>query len=366
MRTRIFSILKKEFIHISRDFRTLVIVIVMPIAMLFLYGFALNMEIQNIALIVLDRDQSPDSRALIRKFQGSKFFTVQYFDGEESQLETFFEERTARMILIVPLDFAKNLLRQPRTAVQVLIDASDPNASQAIRNYADAVIRGFSLEHGIAPAFEIETAIWYNPSLKSAYFFVPGLAVLILIMISALLTSIAIVREKETGTLEQILVSPIRPLEIIVGKVVPYIFLAFADLIIILLIAHFVFDVPFVGSMGMLLGSSLIFIIVALSLGLLISTKAQTQQVAMMVALVATLLPTVMLSGFIFPIASLPKPLQLLSYLVPARYFMVVIRGILLKGNHFMQLISEILVLAALGIVLLMISVKKFKTTIET
>ncbi|MFQ5751208.1 MAG: ABC transporter permease, partial [bacterium] len=190
-------------------------------------------------------------------------------------------------------------------------------------------------------------------------------AALILIMISALLTSIAIVREKETGTMEQILVSPIRPIEIIVGKVVPYVFLAFVDLIIILLIAHFVFDVPFVGHLGLLLFASLIFIFAALSLGLLISTKAQTQQVAMLMALMVTLLPTVILSGFIFPISSLPKILQLVTYVVPARYFMVVIRGIMLKGNVFTQLVPEISILAAIGFVLLIISAKKFKTTLE-
>ncbi|MFQ5709261.1 MAG: ABC transporter permease [bacterium] len=366
MKSRIRPIVRKEFIHISRDFRTLVIVILMPVVMLFLYGFALNMEIQNIDLIVLDHSKTPDSRALIQRFEGSDYFTVKHFAGPESQLEPFFDRRDARMILIVPEDFSKALYRQPRTSIQVLIDASDPNAAQAIRNYANAVISSVNTEQAIMPAFKVEPTIWYNPALKSSYFFVPGLAALILIMISALLTSIAIVREKETGTLEQILVSPIRPIEIIVGKVVPYIVLAFIDLIIILAIAHFVFAVPFIGRLSLLVFSSLVFIFAALSLGLMISTKARTQQVAMMMALVATLLPTVMLSGFIFPLTSLPKPLQLLSYLVPARYFLVVIRGIMLKGNSLLQLWPEVSVLGALGVVLLIVSTRRFKTTVET
>ncbi|MFQ6112717.1 MAG: ABC transporter permease [bacterium] len=366
MNSRIIPIIRKEFIHISRDFRTLVIVILMPVIMLFLYGFALNLEIQNIDLLVLDHDQSPDSSTLIRKFEGSEYFTVKHFSGPESRLQSFFSRRNARMIMIIPEDFSKRLYRQPIARVQVLIDASDPNAAQAIRNYSNAIFQSFSAEQAVPPVFDIETSIWYNPALKSSYFFVPGLAALILIIISALLTSIAIVREKETGTLEQILVSPIKPTEIIVGKVIPYIFLAFVDLLIILIIARLVYKVPFVGRLSLLIFSSLVFIFAALSIGLLISTRAETQQVAMMMALLATMLPTVILSGFIFPIASLPKILQLLTYAVPARYFMAVIRGIMLKGNTLQQLLPEISILATLGIVLLIVSAKRFKTTLET
>lgn len=365
MNSRIFPIIRKEFVHIRRDFRTLVIVILMPLVMLFLYGFTFNMEIQNVDTIVLDHDNSSASRSLVQKFEGSGFFRVKYFAGPQSELQSFFFRRVARMILIIPKDFSKSSYLLPRTQVQVLIDASDPNAAQAIRNYSNAVFRLFSQERAAKPVFDIESTIWYNPGLKSAYFFVPGLAVLILIMISALLTSIAIVREKETGTMEQILVSPIRPLEIIVGKVVPYILLAFVDLLIILFVANFVFDVPFVGSHSLLLFASLIFIFTSLSLGLLISTRAQTQQVAMMMALMATMLPTVMLSGFIFPLDSLPRILQLISYMVPARYFMTVIRGVMLKGNTFAQILPELSILAGLSFVLILISIKKFRTTIE-
>lgn len=363
--TRLLAIIRKEFIHISRDARTLLIVIVMPILMLFLYGFAINMEIQNINLLVLDHSQTPDSYDLIRKFAGSKYFTVLNFDGPESKVHAFFARREADMCLIIGHNFAEQLYRQPITAVQVLIDASDPNSAQAIRNYSNAVFQSFSVERGLGAIFDIAPTVWYNPSLKSAYFFVPGLAALILIMISALLTSIAIAREKETGTMEQILVSPVRPIEIIIGKVVPYICLALVDLTIILVIARVVFNVPFVGSLGLLVFTSFLFIFVSVSLGLLISTKAQTQQVAMMVALVATLLPTVMLSGFMFPLTSLPKPLQVISHIVPARYFLVIIRGIMLKGNQFMDLLPEIAILAVFGTTLLFISVRKFSTKLE-
>ncbi len=363
--SRIFPIIIKEFIHISRDFRTLIVVIVLPVVMLFLYGFAINMEIQNINMLVLDHSNSPESSSLIRKFSGSDFYTVLPFDGTEAEIETIFANREADMALILAGDFAAEHARSPETTVQILIDASDPNAAQAIRNYTNTVIQFYNMAHGAKPSFEITPTVWYNPSLKSAYFFVPGLAALILIMISALLTSVAIVREKETGTMEQILVSPVRPVEIIIGKVVPYIILAFLDLIIILNIAYFVFDVPFVGSLGLLIFCSLLFIFTSLSLGLFISTKARAQQVAMMMALVATLLPTVMLSGFMFPLSSLPAPLRVLSHLVPARYYLVIIRGIMLKGNHFLQLLPQVLALAGMAIVLMVVSARKFKTNLE-
>lgn len=365
MRGRILPIVRKEFVHIRRDFRTLIIVVAMPVMMLFLYGYAINLEIQNVDVVVQDRDQSVVSRALVRKFEGSRFFTVRHFRGPQSELERLFERRVCRMIVVIPPGFARDLQREPAARVQVLIDASDPNAAQAIRNYSDAVFQAFNAEHGFRLPFEIETAIWYNPALRSAYFFVPGLAVLILIMISALLTSIAIVREKETGTLEQMLVSPVRPVEIIVGKFLPYILLAFLDLLIILVIARTVFHVPFLGSLALLLGSALVFIFVGLSLGLLISTVAPTQQVAMMAALTSTLLPTVMLSGFFFPLNSLPRILQIITYVVPARYFLPVIRGILLKGNGVTEILPEMAILAGMAVALLGISVRRFQTTLE-
>lgn len=365
MYSRIIPIINKEFFHIRRDFRTLIIVIVLPVAMLFLYGFALNLEVQNVDVVVFDHDGTPFSRDLIRQFEGSKFFTLKAFDGNLSDLPALFSRREARMAMIIPVDYARQAATASRAPVQIIIDASDPNAAQAIRNYVNAVFQSYSLSRGIVPPFEIETAIWYNPALKSSYFFVPGLAALILVMISALLTSIAIVREKETGTIEQILVSPIRPFEIIVGKVVPYIFLAFLDLLIILLIARLVYKVPFMGAPALLLFASLIFIFAALSLGLLISTVTRTQQVAMMMALMATMLPTVLLSGFMFPINSLPQILQWATYAVPARYYLVIIRGIMLKGNDVVQLWPQMGILLGFGVFLLAVSAKKFKLTLE-
>ncbi len=364
MSSRITPIVRKEFIHIVRDFRTLIIIFIMPVAMLMIYGYAINMEIQNIDLAVMDYSRSPASRDLVRAFDGSRFFTVRETHGGIAQIGDLFQSQQAKLVLIIPRDFGETIERPLPTSVQLLIDASDSNAAQAIRNYSDAVLMGFNTERGLASSFDVQTAIQYNPTLKSSYFFVPGLVALILMMISALLTSVTIAREKETGTLEQILVSPVRPHEIIIGKVVPYIIMAFMDGVIILLVAYFWFEVPVVGSVVLILGACLMFVFVALAIGLFISTVAHTQQVAMMAALTASLLPTIMLSGFIFPIASIPKVLQIVTYLVPARHFLPIIRGVMLKGNGLADIGILLAVLGGMGIFFLGVSTRKFKMTL--
>lgn len=366
MSSRLIPIIRKEFIHIRRDVRTLLIVFAMPVLMLMIYGYAINMEIQNINLAVFDHSNTPASRELVRAFAGSRFFTVKDYSGGTEEIDKLFQQRRAKLALLIPHDFASRLAQPAPAAVQLLVDASDSNTAQGIRNYATTVLQLYNLERGSDLAFEVRTTIAYNPTLKSSYFFVPALVALILMMISALLTSVTIAREKETGTMEQILVSPVRPLEIVAGKVVPYILLAFVDGILILLVAHFWFAVPILGSLVLILAAALLFVFVALALGLLVSTAARTQQVAMMAALLASLLPTIMLSGFIFPLASMPQMLQWVTYAVPARYFLPVIRGVLLKGNTLAEIWSFLLILAGFGLLLMMISVRKFKMTLES
>jgi len=365
MATRIFALIRKEFTHIRRDFRTLLIIFLMPVIQLFMFGYAINMEIQRIDLAICDYAATPASTALVRSFQGSKYFSVKPFTGEVSALEQLFQKRQAQAVLIIPHDFGESFAGTLPAAVQILIDASDSNSAQSLRNYIETVVQMYNLDRGLKPPLDVRTTIEYNPALKSAYFFVPGLVALILMMISALLTSITIAREKETGTMEQILVSPVRPIEIILGKVVPYIGLAFLDGIIVLLVAHFWFEVPVRGQVLMILLAALLFVFVALAIGLLISTRARTQQVAMMAALMASMLPTVMLSGFIFPVANLPRPLQIISYIVPAKYFLQVIRGMMLKGNTAAELWVPLTVLVGMGLFLTLISAKKFRMTLE-
>jgi len=364
---RILAISRKEFLHIIHDPRSLLIIFVMPIAQLVMFGYALNMEIQNIDLAVIDYSKTEYSRRLVQEFEGNNFFRPYYYEGKYSEIEQLFLKREARVILIIEKDFDKNYQLTGSVAVQILIDAADPNAGTMMKYYCNFVINNFNERYGgkVLLPFNVQPRIWYNPDLKSSYFFVPGLVALILVMISALLTSITITREKEMGTMEQILVSPVKPREIIIGKVLPYILMAFLDGFLILLIGVVLFNVPFEGSYLLLIFLSTLYITTALSLGLMISTIVSTQQVAMMVALASTLLPTVMLSGFIFPIKSMPVILQYISYVVPAKYYLIIIRGIMLKGNTLAQLATQMLFLLLMTAILLRNALVRFKTNLE-
>jgi ABC-2 type transport system permease protein len=367
MMGRITAISRKEFLHIIHDPRSLIILFVLPVLQLIMFGYALNMEIQNINLAIIDRSKSTVSREIIDTFRGSRYFSVFEYDDPISQMDELFFDRKAHAILIIDQDFQKNFVRQQQVPVQILIDAADPNAATMIRQYCNGVIMHFNeINNTRLPVlFDIESRIWYNPDLKSDYFFIPGLVALILVMISALLTSITVTREKEMGTMEQILVSPIRPVEIVLGKVLPYTALAFFDGLLILILGMTLFDIPFIGSYLLLLLLSVLYIITALSLGLMISTAVSTQQVAMMAAVAATLLPTLMLSGFIFPLNAMPDLLQYLSYIVPAKYYLVIIRGIMLKGNTLFQLAGQTGFLLLLSFILLINAVRKFSLNLE-
>jgi len=365
--SRIWAISRKEFLHIIHDPRSLLIIFAMPVIQLTMFGYALNLEIQNINLAVIDQARTPLSRDLIRQFSGSPFFSVFYYTGKYSTIEQIFLSRTARAVLIIEKDFDRHYQQNFYTPVQLLLDGSDPNAATLIKNYCNTVLMEFNqrISGPLPLPIEVKPRIWYNPDLKSAYFFVPGLVALLLVMISALLTSITITREKEMGTMEQILVSPVRPLEIILGKVLPYILIAFLEAILILALGMLLFNVPFIGDAVLLLLLSVLYIITALSLGLMISTLVNTQQVAMMMALVITLLPTIMLSGFIFPVRSMPVILQYISYIVPAKYFLVIIRGIMLKGNTIGQLLPQVLFLLIMSLILLSSALRKFRLNLE-
>ncbi len=364
---RIISISRKEFLHIIHDSRSLVIIFVLPVLQLLIFGYALNMEIQNINMAVMDHSQSSISREFINQFKGSKYFNVFYYDEPLEEVEKLFFDRKARVILIIDQDFQREFIRQGNTSIQVIFDAADPNAATTIKQYVNTAIIKFNENFSgkLPKAFDVKPRIWYNPDLKSDYFFIPGLIALILVMISALLTSLTMTREKEMGTMEQILVSPIKPVEIVLGKVLPYIGLAFMDGVIILFLGIFIFDVPFIGSAALLMLLSVIYVITSLSLGLMISTVFNTQQIAMMVAIAVTLLPTIMLSGFIFPLKSMPDILQYISYIVPAKYYLIIIRGIMLKGNTIFQLAGQIFFLLLMTIILLGNAVRKFNINLE-
>jgi ABC-2 type transport system permease protein len=360
-------IIKKEFIHIWRDPQTLTIIILMPLLMLLLYGYAITFEMKQINTVIVDFSRTPQSRSYIKKIISTDFFHITDFDVPYKDIENIFFSHKARCVIVIPEIFSENLDREASTPVQLLIDASDPNAANFINNYITQINMRYNLErYGQSIAlFSVESRFLYNPNLKSAYFFVPGLVAVIILLISALLTSIAIVREKEMGTMEQVLVSPVKPNQIIFGKLIPYMGLSFLDSVLILLCAHFMFQVPIRGSL-ILLGLTLVlYILTGLSFGLLISTGTRSQQIAMMATLVITILPSFMLSGFIFPVRSMPLVFQWFSKIVPATHFLIIIRGIVLKGVGMQVLLKQMVYLVCFSLIVVSISLKKFRTNLE-
>ena len=363
----LLSIVKKEFWHILRDPQTLIIILVMPLFMLFLFGYAITLEMKNINTVIIDHSKTPQSRQLIEKIISTDFFNLTDVDVPEYQIEEIFFQRKARCILVIPADFASGLQSDMRTKIQLIIDASDPNAANFINNYFMQLSMLYNYKNNpqLAMPFSVEPRLFYNPDLKSEYFFVPGLIAVIILLISALLTSIAIVREKEIGTMEQILVSPVHPIQIIIGKVIPYTLLGFIDSILVLSVGHFWFGVPVIGSIVLLMFALIVYILTGLSFGLMISTITNSQQLAMMAALLSTILPTIMLSGFIFPIKSMPVIFQYISKVVPATHFLEIIRGIMLKGNTLFDLKIQLGYLIGLAGLLILVSVRKFSTKLE-
>ncbi|MBU8933685.1 MAG: ABC transporter permease [candidate division Zixibacteria bacterium] len=361
---KILFMARKEGYHILRDSRSLMIVIIMPIMMTFLYGYAINMDIENVVLGIVDYDRTSLSRDLSDRFYRSAYFNEPSVPVDLDDPEACLRSSEANAVLIIRPGYAKSIQSNTPFSLGMLLDGSDNNLAAATQNYAQAVlgeVMASRLPSGQEmPGITISRQVLYNPDLKSAHFFVPGLVAIILVMISALLTSITIARERETGTLEQLHTAPVKPIQILLGKLVPYIVIALIDGLLIVVMARIVFGVPFVGSPALMLGFGLIYVITGLALGILISTLVSTQQLAMMFALTATMLPSVMLSGFIFAIKNMPPVLQVISYIIPARYFIVIIRGIMLKGAVFEVMAVQGLSLLVMMIVTLTIATRRF------
>ena len=365
---KIRFIAQKEVYHILRDPRSLVIVFVMPILMTFLFGYAINMDIENITIAVVDYDRTSASREFIGDFFNSTYFRPSAETPTFQDPERLLKMGNAAGILMIKPGFGNALANGTEFEIGMTVDGSDAQLALAVQAYSNAILTRFLLDRLPAGAslggIRISTLVKYNPDLKSSQFFVPGLVAILLLMISALLTSITIAREKETGTMEQLLTAPVKPREILLGKIIPYVAIAFLDGILVLIFAKLVFGMPFVGSTMLLLLFGLIYVAAALSIGILISSLVNSQQVAMMAALVTTVLPSVMLSGFMFAIKNMPEALQALSYIVPARYFLVIIRGIMLKGAGLQILATQAAVLVLLTLGLLTLASKKFRTTV--
>ncbi len=362
---RIYAIILKEFRHIVRDWQTLMIILLMPVLMMFLYGYALTTDLKEVPVIVIDPSMSSDVRTIAGDMDGSTLFSVIGIFQSNDQPAELLKKYHARMIVRFPVSFSKDLRRGGCGAeVQVLIDGSDPNVGTILCNAVGPLLSKSTLDmiNITQPkVINVQPRILYNPEQRSALYFVPGLMAIILLMISAMLTSLTITRERELGTMEQLLVSPLYPKEIIIGKIVPYLAIAALDGVLIMLVGNLAFGVHIAGSVLLLILTSLIYIFTSLSVGLLISTVASNQQTAMMLVLPATMLPTIILSGFIFPISSMPVLLQMITCLLPATYFLEIIRGIVLKGVGITILWKPVLVLSFIGLVFVVISTKRFR-----
>jgi ABC-2 type transport system permease protein len=359
---------RKEFYHIFRDRRTLLILFGMPLALVSLFGFALTNEIKNADVAVLDFDRGPRAREVQHRLFSSGYFGRRADAAAYPDVEAAFRRGRVKLALVFPGGFSRDLDHGGHAQVQLVADASDQNTAVSLVNYATTIITAYAREKAplgraapTGPRVEAVTRLYFNPELKAAYTFVPGTMALILLLVSALLTSITLAREKETGTMEVLLVSPLRPLAIILGKILPYFLLSFLNALLIIGLGVWALDMPMRGSTGLLLAESLLYIFVALALGVLISARAATQQTAMLTSALSLLMPTLILSGFLFPIDSMPRPLQLVSHLIPARYYIVILKGIMVKGLGLRELWLPTTVLAAMALALLGLAFRSLK-----
>ncbi len=359
------AFLKKEFRHVLRDRRSLAVLIGMPIVMLLMYGFALSTEVKNSRIAIVDLSKDEVTRTLIQRLDASRYFTVtEYLDNPEGA-DLLFRQGKARAVVVFQEGFQKSLLHTNTASVQIIADASDTNTGNTVAFYISSIIRAYQdelLTHQKLPyRIQMEAQLAYNPQLKSAFNFVPGVMVLILILLCSMLTAVAIVREKETGTMELILVSPVRPWMMIVAKAIPFLLVGLINVAMILLISYTVLGLPMRGNLLLLVAECGLFVLLALSLGLLISTRTDSQQTALFISLVGLMLPSLVFSGFMFPLENMPLPLQYISKIVPTRYFFNILKSVMIKGLGFSQVWKDTLVMAGMTVFLLGMAVRSFK-----
>lgn len=374
---QLWALIKKEFIQIKRDPRTLGITVFAPVIMLMLYGYAINFDIRHIQIIVYDQDQSQQSRELIKSISSSEYFDIVGYCNDSKKLIGYLDNGQARAILWVPENFGRNLAIGKRSEVFLGIDGADANTATLALGYFTAFIRSYSnrinlikleREGGLFSAlipFRIEERVWYNPELVSSHFIVPGLIAMLLMVLVSLLTAMAITNEKERNTFEQLAVSPITSWQMILGKILPYVAVSFLGVLLIIPAGILLFGVPLRGSLLLLLTFIIVFLTSALGIGLLISTIAKTQQQAMFAAVSLTALPSILLSGFVFPIENMPLFLQLISNLVPAKFFLIALRGIFLKGVGLEVLYPQALALIMFGLLLMTVAALRFKKRLD-
>ena len=373
---RLTSLIRKEFIQILRDPRTLVLILVIPIMQLFLLGYAATNDVRNVPMAVFDQDKGPAARALLDAYRAADYFRLAFDVGSELELRALIDGGQARVGLVIPPDYSDQVNGTGSASVALVLDGSDPTVASTALSAAQFI----SQEHAtqitverlaqrgqsasLAQPIEVRPQVWYNPDLVSTYFMIPGVIAMILYALTSMLTATAVVRERERGTIEQLTVTPIRSWELVVGKILPYTILAFVNTLEVLAFGHYWFGVPVRGSLALILAISGIFLLTSLGMGLLASTFANTQQEAMLIVWFS-MLPSLFLGGFFFPLEAMPKVLQWISYLVPLRYYLVVIRSLMLKGVGITAIKSNVIALTIFGLLMMTLASLRFRKRLD-
>lgn len=369
---RLLAIARKEFIHIRRDPRSLGMAIAIPVLLILLFGYALTLDVDNVSVAVWDQSGSPESRELISRFEGSRYFDVRLRAKGYPDIERAIEASQVMAAIVIPRDFSAHLTAGHVAAVQFLIDGSDSNTATIALGYAESVVRGYSRDIAFREArvggmgtlrdpLDVRPRVWFNADMESKNYIVPGLIAVIMMVIAALLTSLTVAKEWETGTMEQLISTPILARELVLGKLLPYFALGMLDVLLAVGMGEFLFQVPLRGSVALLFGMAAVFLAGALSMGMVISIVTKSQLLASQLAMVLTFLPSFLLSGFMYSIGNMPKAIQVVTYAIPARYFVALLKGIYLKGTGLSILLGEAALLAAFGVMMVLLANRKFR-----
>lgn len=369
---RLLAVARKEFIHIRRDPRSLGMAIAIPVLLILLFGYALTLDVDNVSVAVWDQSGSPESRELISRFEGSRYFDVRLRAKGYPDIERAIEASQVMAAIVIPRDFSAHLTAGHVAAVQFLIDGSDSNTATIALGYAESVVRGYSRDIAFREArvggmgtlrdpLDVRPRVWFNADMESKNYIVPGLIAVIMMVIAALLTSLTVAKEWETGTMEQLISTPILARELVLGKLLPYFALGMLDVLLAVGMGEFLFQVPLRGSVALLFGMAAVFLAGALSMGMVISIVTKSQLLASQLAMVLTFLPSFLLSGFMYSIGNMPKAIQVVTYAIPARYFVALLKGIYLKGTGLSILLGEAALLAAFGVMMVLLANRKFR-----
>ena len=373
----IIEFIKKEFLQFKRDPRMFALILIAPVIQLTFLGFAANLDVRLVRTIVFDQDRSVTSRDFIERFTSSGYFEIENYVNSYDEITKEIDKGNIILALVIPIDFEKNIYNRRTASVQALFNGSDGNTAGIVAGYAQNIVSEYSQKIildfvnksgqkiSISSSISPEIRVWYNPELKTRNFMVPGIFGLLLSLITLILTSLAVVKEKEIGTMEQLIVTPLKPYQIIIGKLVPFVVLSFVAVLIILAAMYFIFAIPVKGELWFLFFSAFLYILSTLGMGLFVSTISKTQQQAMMISIFGLMMPMIFLSGFAFPIENMPQSIQYLSYVVPLRYFIEIIRGVVLKGLGFTDFWLNAVILLAMGVTILLLSSLRFKSRLE-